>query len=128
MSSNKTWSTKWITCKTCQLNSNHTHCFVNENSHTSNHKATTTKYIICNCLPLKQRFKVPNPGNYANRVRGNKNLIEKKKKTKQNKTKQNNNLFVTLQPLFLYGSYRLLSLHMFTKTFTLGLKTSIWSS
>ena len=69
---------------TTQLNSNHTHCSVNENSHIGNHKVTTTKYIVCNCLPLKQKFKVPNLGNYVDRVRGNKNLIEKKKI--QNKT------------------------------------------
>ena len=79
MSSNQTWSTKWITCKTYQLNSNYTHCFVNANSHTSNCKATTTKHIVYDCLTLKQKFKLPNPGNYADQVRGNKNFDIKKK-------------------------------------------------
>ena len=50
------------------------YCFVNENSNTSNHKATTTKYIVCNFLPLKQKFKVPNPINYADKVEDNKNF------------------------------------------------------
>ena len=41
--SNQTWSTKWITNNFCQFNSNYIHCFINENSPTSNHKVTTTK-------------------------------------------------------------------------------------
>ena len=46
-----------IPLKTCQLNSNHIHCFIIENSPTSNHKITKIEYIFYNCLPLNKSLK-----------------------------------------------------------------------